>query len=50
LTKNLGIAVRLKDLPAIKKAVESFGLEYRHVAGVDLLVQEDHHQPVALFT
>ncbi len=31
--------VRRDDLPKISKAVEPFGLIYRHVAGVDMLVQ-----------
>jgi hypothetical protein len=40
LTKDIDIAVRRIDLEAIAKAVEPFGLEYRHVAGVDMLVQK----------
>jgi hypothetical protein len=39
LTKDIDIAVRREDLPAISKAVQTVGLEYRHVAGVDMLVQ-----------
>ena len=39
LTKDIDIAVRREDLAAIAKAVEPFGLQYRHVAGVDMLVQ-----------
>lgn len=39
LTKDIDIAVRREDLDKIAKAVEPFGLEYRHVAGVDMLVQ-----------
>lgn len=39
LTKDIDIAVRREDLDAIAKAVEPFGLQYRHVAGVDMLVQ-----------
>jgi hypothetical protein len=39
LTKDIDIAVRREDLQAIAKAVEPFGLQYRHVAGVDMLVQ-----------
>lgn len=39
LTKDIDIAVRREDLEKIAKAVEPFGLEYRHVAGVDMLVQ-----------
>jgi len=39
LTKDIDIAVRRQDLQKIAKAVEPFGLQYRHVAGVDMLVQ-----------
>ena len=39
LTKDIDITVRREDLAAIAKAVEPFGLQYRHVAGVDRLVQ-----------
>lgn len=39
LTKDIDIAVRREDLAAIAKAIEPFGLLYRHVAGVDMLVQ-----------
>src|ERR1035437_1401788 len=39
LTKDIDIAVRREDLPGIAAAVEAFGLQYRHVAGVDMLVQ-----------
>jgi hypothetical protein len=39
LTKDIDIAVRREDLPAISKAVQTVGLEYRHVAPVDMLVQ-----------
>jgi len=39
LTKDIDIVVRREDLQAIAKAVEPFGLHYRHVAGVDMLVQ-----------
>ena len=38
LTRDIDIAVRRGDLPKIAKAVEPFGLQYRHVAGVDMLV------------
>ena len=40
LTKDIDITVRRTDLDAIAKAVEPFGLQYRHVAGVDMLVQK----------
>lgn len=39
LTKDIDIAVRRPDLPLIAQVVEPFGLKYRHVAGVDMLVQ-----------
>jgi hypothetical protein len=40
LTKDIDIAVRREDLEKIAKAAEPFGLEYRHVAGVDMLVRK----------
>jgi hypothetical protein len=39
LTRDIDIAVRREDLTAIAKAVEPFGLQHRHVAGIDMLVQ-----------
>ena len=39
LTKDVDIAVRREDLKSIAKAAEPFGLQYRHVAGNDMLVQ-----------
>ena len=39
LTKDIDIAVQRKDLQEIAKAVEPFGLQYRHSAGVDMLAQ-----------
>ncbi len=39
LTKDIDIAVRRGDLERIAKAAEPFGLQHRHVAGVDMLVQ-----------
>ena len=39
LTKDIDITVRREDLAAIAKAVDPFGLQYRHVAGIDMLVQ-----------
>ena len=41
LTKDIDIVVRREDLQKIVTAVEPFGLRYRHVAGVDMLVQAD---------
>ena len=39
LTRDIDIAVRREDLDRIARAVEPFGLQYRHAAGVDMLVQ-----------
>jgi hypothetical protein len=39
LTRDIDIAVRREDLDRIVRAVEPFGMQYRHVAGVDMLVQ-----------
>ncbi|MGA2590997.1 MAG: hypothetical protein ABSH32_13845 [Bryobacteraceae bacterium] len=39
LTRDVDIAVRREDLTRIAKAAVPFGLQYRHVAGVDMLVQ-----------
>ena len=39
LTRDIDIAVRREDLDRIARAVEPFGMQYRHVAGVDMLVQ-----------
>jgi hypothetical protein len=39
LTKDIDVAVRREDLEKIAKAVEPFGLQHRHVAGVDKLLQ-----------
>jgi hypothetical protein len=39
LTRDIDIAVRRGDLDRIVQAVEPFGMQYRHVAGVDMLVQ-----------
>lgn len=40
LTKDIDIMVRREDLPRIQQAAETVGLEYRHAAGVDMLVQK----------
>jgi hypothetical protein len=40
LTKDIDIVVRREDLEAIARTVEPFGLQYRHVEGVDMLVQK----------
>ena len=45
LTKDIDIAVRREDLGRIAEAAKPFGLELRHVAGVDMLVRPD--QPSA---
>jgi hypothetical protein len=39
LTRDIDIAVRREDLDRIAQAVEPFGMQYRHVAGVHVLVQ-----------
>ncbi|MGD1071444.1 MAG: hypothetical protein ABSB15_14985 [Bryobacteraceae bacterium] len=39
LTKDIDIVVRREDLQAIAQVVEPFGLQYRHAAGVDMLLQ-----------
>jgi len=39
LTKDIDIAVRREDLERITKAAEPFGLQHRHVAGVDMLAR-----------
>ncbi len=39
LTRDIDIVVRREDLAAIAAAVEPFGLQYRHAAGVDMLIQ-----------
>lgn len=38
LTKDVDLAVNRADLPRIAEAVRILGLEHRHVAGVDMLV------------
>ncbi|MGC9952462.1 MAG: hypothetical protein ABSF64_39495 [Bryobacteraceae bacterium] len=45
LTKDVDIAVRRADLDKIARVAESFGLRYRNVAGVDMLVRPE--QPSA---
>ena len=39
LTRDIDISVRREDIEKIAAAVESIGLRYRHVAGMDMLVQ-----------
>ena len=41
LTKDIDIVVRRADLERIANAAASFGLQHRHVAGVDMLVRPD---------
>jgi hypothetical protein len=41
LTRDIDIAVRREDLDRIAVAARSFGMELRHVAGVDMLVRMD---------
>ena len=38
MTRDIDMAVDRRDLDRIADAVRSFGFEYRHVAGVDMLV------------
>ena len=45
LTRDIDIAIRRTDLERIREAVRPFGLTYRHVAGVDMLLDAD--QPKA---
>ena len=45
LTRDIDIAIRRTDLDRIREAVRPFGLTYRHVAGVDMLLDAD--QPKA---
>jgi hypothetical protein len=39
LTRDIDIAVRRGDLDRVAQAVKPFGLEYRHAAGVDMLIR-----------
>ena len=39
LTRDIDIVVRREDLEKIAEAAEAFGFQYRHVAGVDMLVR-----------
>jgi hypothetical protein len=39
LTRDIDIVVKRKDLERIGEAVRPFGLEYRHVAGADMLIR-----------
>ena len=39
LTRDIDVAVRREDLERIAQAVEPFGLQYHHAAGVDMLLQ-----------
>jgi hypothetical protein len=45
LTKDVDLAINRRDLERIAQTVRPLGLEYRHVAGVDMLV--DASQPSA---
>jgi hypothetical protein len=45
LTRDVDLAIDRDDLSRINQAVQSIGLEYRHAAGVDMLV--DAKQPNA---
>jgi len=39
LTNDIDVAVDRRDIGSIARAVEPFGFTYRHVAGVDMLVE-----------
>ncbi|MDP9171740.1 MAG: hypothetical protein M3N54_14075 [Acidobacteriota bacterium] len=41
LTRDIDITVHRADLAAIARAVEPFGLQYRDIAGVNMLVQTE---------
>lgn len=41
LTRDIDIVVCRDDLDKIARAAEQFGFRYRHVAGLDMLVQSD---------
>ena len=41
LTKDIDIVVRGADLEKIAKVAAAFGLQHRHVAGVDMLVRPE---------
>ena len=45
LTRDIDVAIRRTDLDQIRDAVRPFGLTYRHVEGVDMLL--DANQPKA---
>ena len=45
LTRDIDAAVRRSDLEAIAQAVKPYGFEYRHAAGVDMIV--DAREPQA---
>ena len=38
LTRDIDAAIRRSDIEKVAQAIKPFGLEYRHVAGVDMLV------------
>jgi hypothetical protein len=42
LTRDVDVAIDRDDLTRIVQAVQSIGLEYRHAAGVDMLVDAKH--------
>ena len=42
LTRDIDAMIRRTDLPRIQEAVAPFGLIFRHVAGVDMLVDEEN--------
>lgn len=42
LTRDVDVAINRSDLDRIRKAVEPFGFQYRHVAGVDMFLTGDN--------
>jgi hypothetical protein len=42
VTRDVDVAVDRRDLDRIAKAAEAFGFRYRHVAGIDMLVNAEN--------
>src|SRR5580698_9212861 len=42
VTRDVDVAVDRRDLDRIGKAAEAFGFRYRHVAGIDMLVNAEN--------
>lgn len=41
-TRDIDLAIHRQDIDAIRAALEPIGFTYRHVAGVDMLLNSDH--------